>query len=392
MNTPPSARLSLRSQMPVTAKWAYFDHAAVAPLPQSTATAISQWLGDASEEGDTCWPRWAKEVEATRQAAATLLSAQSEEIALVPNTTAGINLVAEGFPWSAGDNVITLENEFPSNLFPWMNLTGRGVECRRVPVEKGRVDLQHIDEAIDNRTRIVSVSWVGFASGWRIDPKALAELCHRRGTLFFLDAIQGLGVFPLDVNLAGIDFLAADGHKWLLGPEGAGILYVRQEHLARLRPLNVGWNSVPASQKFDSRNMELRPTAARYEGGTQNVAGMVGLGASLKMLRELGVGPSQSPVAEWVLDVTDHASSRLLTFGAKLISPHEGENRSGILTFQLPGQEPAEIRERLLKAGIVTSCRGGGVRLSPHGYNTREEIDRVIDVLQEGVMDRATSR
>ncbi len=378
--------------MPVTAKWAYFDHAAVAPLPQSTATAIAQWLREAAEEGDTCWPHWAKEVEATRQAAATLLNAQSQEIALVPNTTAGINLVAEGFPWSAGDNVVTLENEFPSNLFPWMNLAGRGVECRRVPVENGRVDLQRIDEAIDSRTRIVSVSWVGFASGWRIDPRAMAELCHRRGALFFLDAIQGLGVFPLDVNLAGIDFLAADGHKWLLGPEGAGILYVRQEHLARLRPLNIGWNSVPASQKFNSRTMELRPTAARYEGGTQNVAGMVGLGASLKMLRELGVGPSQSPVADWVLDVTDYASSRLLTLGAKLISPHEGEKRSGILTFQLSAQEPAQIRERLLTAGIVTSCRGGGVRISPHGYNTREEIDRMIDVLQEGAMDRAISR
>jgi selenocysteine lyase/cysteine desulfurase len=367
--------------MPVTAKWAYFDHGAVAPLPQPTRVTIAAWLNEAAEEGDVPWQNWSQQVERTRLAAANLVGAGVEEIALVPNTTSGISLVAEGFPWREGDNVVTLGNEFPSNLYPWLNLASRGVQTRKVPLEGGRVDLSRVEEAIDGGTRLVSLSWVGFASGWRIDPAAAAELCHRRGCLFLLDAIQGLGVFPLDVKATGIDFFAADGHKWLLGPEGAGLLYVRREHLDLLRPLGLGWHSVASTGGFSSE-MNLRPTAARYEGGTQNMAGMIGLGASLALLSELGVGPTSSPVAEQVLAITDYACERLASLGAVLLSPREGEHRSGIVTFQIPGKDSVEIRKALLAAGIVTSCRGGGVRISPHGYATKEEIDRLIEVLR----------
>ncbi len=373
-----------RSQMPVTAKWAYFDHGAVAPLPEPVRVAIAAWLQEAAEEGDVPWQSWSQQVERTRLAAANLVGAEVEEIALVPNTTIGISLVAEGFPWTEGDNVVTLANEFPSNLFPWMNLASRGVETRKVPVDGGRVDLNRVNDAIDSRTRLVSLSWVGFASGWRIDPRVMAEMCHRKGCLFFLDAIQGLGVFPLDVEATGIDFFAADGHKWLLGPEGAGLLYIRGEHLELLRPLGVGWHSVPSSGGFSSE-MNLRPSAAKYEGGTQNMAGMTGLGASLDLLSELGVGPTGSPVADLVLAITDYACERLSLLGAVLLSPREAENRSGIVTFQIPGQDPAEIRKALLAAGIVTSCRGGGVRISPHGYNMRQEIERMIETLSPRV-------
>lgn len=368
-----------RTQMPVAAKWAYFDHGAVAPLPEPTRGAMAAWLDEAAKEGDVPWQSWSGQVEATRLAAATLVGAAAEEIALVPNTTTGIGLVAEGFPWQPGDNVVTLANEFPSNLYPWLNLASRGVESRKVPVNGGRVDLNRVEEAIDGRTRLVSLSWVGFSSGWRIDVSAAAELCHRKGCLFFLDAIQGLGVFPLDVRSSGIDFFAADGHKWLLGPEGAGILYVRREHLDLLRPLGLGWHSVVGGGSFTSE-MNLRPTAARYEGGTQNMAGMIGLGASLTFLTKLGVGSEISLVGDLVLSITDYACERLVSLGAKLLSPRDGDHRSGIVTFQIPGHDPVEIRKALLAAGVVTSCRGGGVRISPHGYNTRDEIDRLIDV------------
>ena len=377
----PEIQSRFRAQMPVTAKWAYFDHAAVAPLPEPARAAIATWLKETAEEGAVPWQSWSQQVERTRLAAATFVGAEVEEIALVPNTTTGISLVAEGFPWREGDNVVTLANEFPSNLYPWLNLASRGVETRKVPVDDGRVDLNRLKEALDDRTRLVSLSWVGFASGWRIDVAAAAELCHRLGCLFILDAIQGLGVFPLDVKQTGIDFFAADGHKWLLGPEGAGLLYVRREHLDLLRPLGLGWHSVASSGGFTSE-MNLRPTAARYEGGTQNMAGMIGLGASLALLADLGVGPSHSPVAEPVLSMTDYASEWLASIGAVLISPREGAHRSSIVTFQLPGRDSAEVRKALLAAGIVTSCRGGGVRISPHGYATREEIDRLIEVLR----------
>jgi selenocysteine lyase/cysteine desulfurase len=368
--------------MPISERLAYFDHAAVAPLPTPAREKISRWLDQATLEGDTVWPEWAARMEDVRRTAAQLINAQPEELALVPNTTTGIGLVAEGLPWQAGDNVVTLANEFPSNQYPWMNLAGRGVETRRVPVEGGVVDLDRLAAACDSRTRVLTISWVGYATGWRIDVRQVADLCRRTGCLFFLDAIQGLGVFPLDVQVDGVDFLAADGHKWLLGPEGAGILFVRREHLERLRPLNVGWNSVQQGSDYTRVELNLRAEAARYEGGSQNMVGFTGLGASLDLLTELGVGPQASPVAECVLSLTDYACERLQALGATLLAPRVTVHRSGIVTFQIPGRDANDIRRHLQAAGIITRCRAGGVRISPHGYNTREEIDRMIEQLQ----------
>lgn len=372
----------LREQMPITRRWVYFDHAAVAPLPEPTRQEIRKWLNEATEMGGLSWQRWSARLEEVRKAAAELIGAEPAEIALVPNTTSGISLIAEGFPWREGDNVVTLENEFPSNQYPWMNLSSRGVELRRVPVEGGVVDLDRVADACDARTRIVSLSWVGYATGWRIDVREAAQMCHDRGCLLFLDAIQGLGLFPLDVTAAGVDFLAADGHKWLLGPEGAGILYIRRPHLERLRPLMVGWNSVVQRSDYSRIELRLRPEAARYEGGSLNMVGFLGLGASLDLLRGLGVSPRASPLAEHVLAVTDAACQGLQAQGAELHAPRVGPHRSGIVTFRLPGHASAAVRQRLEAAGIVARCRAGGVRISPHGYATFEEVDRMIEVLQ----------
>src|SRR5262245_37883371 len=256
--------------MPIAQHVAYFDHAAVAPLPATTRNAIQRWLQQATEEGDVVWGQWAARMEEIRATAARLINAQPGEIALVPNTTSGISLVAEGLDWLSGDNVVTLANEFPSNQYPWMNQAWRSIEVRRVPVDNGIVDLDRVAAACDQRTRIVSLSWVGYASGWRIDVHQVAQMCRRLGCLFFLDAIQGLGVFPLDVQATGVDFLAADGHKWLLGPEGAGLLFVRQEHLSLLRPLMVGWNSVVQGSDYTRIELNIRNESARYEGGSQN--------------------------------------------------------------------------------------------------------------------------
>lgn len=371
-----------RAEMPIASQVAYFDHAAVAPLPARAKKAVLDWLEQATNEGDVAWLQWAKRLEQVRARAAALVSAEPDEIALVPNTTTGISLVAEGFPWRAGDNIVTLANEFPSNQYPWMNLAERGVETRRVPVEGGVVDLDRVAAACDGRTRLVSLSWVGYASGWRIDVREAAELCHRQGALLFLDAIQGLGVFPLDVRASGVDFFAADGHKWLLGPEGAGLLYVRQEHLALLRPLMVGWNSVVQGNDYTKIELKVRAEAARYEGGSQNMVGFAALGASLDLLAELGAGPRSSPVADRVLAVTEYACQRLQELGASLLAPRTGNHRSGIVTFHLPGQDSNEVRRRLEQARFITRCRAGGVRISPHGYATRDEVDRLIEELR----------
>jgi selenocysteine lyase/cysteine desulfurase len=366
-----------RSQMPVTAKWAYFDHAAVAPLPATTQQSIVAWAGQAALEGDTCWPAWNKRVNEARALAAQLLGADEREVALVHSTTEGIGLVAEGFPWREGDNVVTLDNEFPSNLYPWMNLAARGVETRRVTAREGRADLDQLVAACDQRTRIISVSWVGYVTGWRVDLNALVELARRQGALLFVDAIQGLGVFPIDVKATPIDFLAADGHKWLLGPEGAGLFYLRREHLELLRPIGVGWHSVQHASDYSRIELALKASAERYEGGTQNMVGFLGLADSLEML----LGYTQPAIARRVLDITDLACERLRQAGALVASPREGDHRSGIVSFELPDQDALAVKRRCLAAGVVLSARGGKLRIAPHAYANLDDIDRLIDSL-----------
>ncbi len=182
--------------MPVAERWAYFDHAAVAPLTSAAAKAVREWCDAAVNDGDTRWPEWSRASEATRDAAARLIGAERDEIALVPSTSAGIGIVAEGLDWRPGENVVTLADEFPSNAYPWLNLASRGVEARRVPTDNGRLDLDKLAAAIDARTRIVSVSWVGYAVGYRHEIERITEIAHERGALVMLDAIQGLGVVP----------------------------------------------------------------------------------------------------------------------------------------------------------------------------------------------------
>lgn len=372
-------RVSLRQQMPVSKKWAYFDHAAVAPLTLPAQQAIAQWLVEAAEEGDTVWLDWAHKLKDCRRAAAELIGAEPREIALLPNTTAGINVVAEGIDWQAGDNVVTLDDEFPSNLYPWLNLEDRGVETRRVPTYRGQVTPEQIAAHCDENTRVVSVSWVGYANGCRRTLRPLADVAHAVEALFFVDAIQGLGIFPLDVEQDGIDALAADGHKWMLGPEGAGIAYISPQALDRLRPTGVGWNSVVQGSNFDLIELNLKPNASRYEGGTYAMAGFLGLGASLQLLLELGV----ENIAAAILEYHDFAARELAARGAELFSPETEEDRAGIISFALPERDPLQVRRAALELGVALACRGGRLRISPHAYNDTVDLERLLAVVDE---------
>lgn len=368
--------------MPAAQQWAYFDHAAVSPLPGPTRDAILRWCQQAAEQGDVAWPHWERRVEEVRGLVAGLIGAERQEIALVSNTTAGISLVAEGFPWQAGDNVVTLANEFPSNQYPWLHLASRGVETRRVAVDDAAIPWDRVAAACDARTRILAVSWVGYATGWRIDVGEVVDWAHQRGVLVLLDAIQGLGLFPLNVRRTGVDFVAADGHKWLLGPEGAGVFYLRAEHLDRLRPLGVGWNSVVQAHDFSRCDLALRPEAARYEGGSQNMVGLTALGASLQLLAGFGLTADASPAAERVLEVSGYAVERLTALGARITSSLAPRHRSGILSFDLPGRDLQVVRRRCLAAGVVLSVRSRGLRISPHAYVNEDDVERLIAALQ----------
>ena len=370
---------TFRGEMPIANRWAYFDHAAVAPISGPARVAIEQWADDALVNGAVHYTDWTAKLARLRSLAAESMGAEPGEVALVSNTTAGINLVAEGFPWRTGDNVVTRADEFPSNQYPWMNLANRGVEVRRLPVgEDGSLDLNRLSDACDARTRIVTLSWVAYANGWRHDLDEIARLVHERGALLFVDAIQGLGVFPLDVRRTPIDFLAADGHKWLLGPEGAALFYCRREHLDRLHALGVGWNSVVHAHDFSRIDLELKPAAERYEGGSPNCAGLIGLGASLELLASYGF----EAIAARVLELTDLACARLTAAGATILSNREGHHRSSIVAFTLPAADPQQVRRRCLERGVVLSCRGGGLRISPHAYNNEADLDRLIEAIE----------
>ncbi len=383
MNAVPETRIettrrNLREQMPVTKKWAYFDHAAVAPITAAASAAMNRQIRQALDEGDTAWPEWARQLRETRRAAADLIRANLEEIALVPNTTAGINLVAEGLDWRAGDNVVALADEYPSNLYPWMHLADRGVETRLVPTADGRVDYDQLADRCDECTRLITVSWVAFSNGCRRDLKSIGDIATRCGALFFVDAIQGLGAFPLDVRATPVDFLAADGHKWMLGPEGAGMAYIRRDRLPLLRPISVGAHSVVHSTDYTHIELRLKEDASRYEGGSLNVPGMLGFGASLRLLQEIGV----ANIAAAVLDISDHLCSELEKLGLTVISPRNGEERSGIVSFELPGADLLAVRRHCLERGVALACRAGRIRVSPHGYNNYEDVERLIEALQ----------
>ncbi len=373
----PSAE-DLRRYMRVVDGWVYLDHAGVSPLPEPSRAALAEWAYDMAANGAVHWSNWVSRAELARQRAAQLLGAQIDEVALVRNTTEGVNIVAEGFPWRAGDNLITLADEFPSNVFPWLNLAARGVEARLLPVPQGGLDPAQIGAACDGRTRLVAISWVNYATGWRNDLDALAEVCHRRGVYLFVDAIQGLGALPLDVAQTPIDFLAADGHKWLLGPEGAGVFYLRREHLGLLRPLGVGWNSVVHAGDFTNLEPRWKPSAARYEGGSTTLGAFAALAESLGLLLQCGVGP----IASRILDLSDELCERLKHAGAFVASCREGERRSGIVAFELAGRNAQAVRARLRAEGIVVSCRAGWLRASPHAYNTSDELVRLVEALQ----------
>lgn len=369
---------AIRTHFPITSKWAFFDHAAVAPIPDTAAAEMARYARVVGENGIAAVQELVAGTNRVRTLAAKLINAPTvEDVVFVPNTTVGIGLIAEGFLWKAGENVVLAAEEYPSNQYPWLNLQSRGVEVRRVPSRGNRVDIADIAAAMDTKTRVLSASAVQFASGFRADLDTLGELCRSRGVFFFVDAIQALGVFPLDMQRTPIDALAADGHKWMLAPEGAGFAYIRREWVDRLHPIGVGAHSVVRPFEYSSIDFALKPHAGRYEGGALNVPGLWALGASLDLLLSAGI-PN---VTARVLELTDYLCERVTAVGCEVFSSRVGNDRSGIVSFTKPGHDQKEVMKQCRAAGVVVNCRADRLRTSPHCYNTFEEIDRLVKVL-----------
>ncbi|KAA5546350.1 aminotransferase class V-fold PLP-dependent enzyme [Roseiconus nitratireducens] len=367
--------------MPVTEKWAYLDHAAVGPLSRPAADALRTYAAQAETEGDTVWPQWARRVETLRGQFAELVGTASEEICLVPNTSTGISLVAEGFPWKPGDSVVIPDGEFPSNLFPWQNQGSRGVQLRVVPRRDGRVLADDLFAHVDDSTRLIALSWVGYGSGFRADLDEIVRRAHARGILVFVDAIQGLGVFDLDLGHTDVDFLAADGHKWMLGPEGLGVAVIRKRHLDTLRCATVGWNSVRNTFNYAQPEFTLRPSAARFEPGSANMPGSAALSASLGIILAIRRAHGPKAIGDRVVSLASGLTDRLAAIGVSTRMPDADAQRSGIVTFEVPDRDPAEVRRRALDQGCVVSCRDGGVRAGIHAYNDSSDLQRLVDAV-----------
>lgn len=372
--------LSYRGHFPVTEKWVFLNHAAVAPLSRAAQQKLHAWADDTAANGDVHEGQWWREIESVRARAARLVSAAPGEIAFLKNTSEGIAQVAEGFPWRAGDNIVQPAGEYPANVYPWMHLASRGVELRVVPCRGVRIEPADLEAAMDDRTRLLTVSFVQFATGFRSDLAALGALCRRRGIDFCVDAIQGLGVFPIDVKAMGIDYLAADGHKWLVAPEGAAIFYVSAEKLEKLRPISIGWKSVVNMLDYSHIDYRLKADASRFEGGSFNMPGILALGASLELLETIGIATINARVRA----VTDYLVERLPARGATIASLRDESSWSGIVSFRLPHEpDPLALVRRLRQEHIVLSCRDGRLRASPHFYNDKSDIDRLLERLPD---------
>lgn len=367
----------IRKTFPITRRFGYFNHAGVSPFSTRVAEALHRHAEEQTTRAGFAEPSWVKRVEEARRQAAILVNARPSEIAFVDNTTQGLNYFARGLAWKKGDNVVLPRVEFPSNVYPWLSLKELGVRLKFVPEREGRVLVEDVEQAIDGRTRIVAISFVEFASGYRNRLAEIGKICRRRGVYFVVDGIQGLGAIKLDVKKCLIDGLSAGGHKWLLAPQGTGIFYCSRRVLDELRHPTPGWLSMVDWENFYDFSFKFWPDCRRYESAQKNLIGIAGLGEALKMINELGI----ESIERRIIDITDHLCDRLEACGARVFSPRGEGEKSGIVTFW-PRRETAEkICARLFKRGIMVVPRQGKIRVSPHFYNTKAELDRLVRAL-----------
>jgi len=367
----------LRHEFPVTKRYAYLDHATVAPIPTCTADAIRGFIAETENNGYVNGDLWDRRAADVRKLAAQLIGADGDEIAFVKNTTEGICHVANGLRWQEGDNVVITNVEFPTNVYPWMNLEARGVQVRRVEEVEGRIPFEDIEAAVDGRTRVVSLSFVQFLSGFRCDVERIGKLCADRGALFCLDAIQGLGALDLNVKAAGVHFLSSDGHKWLLAPEGTGIFFCDRSVWDQIDVSEAGWMGVVDRSDYTDYNFTFQPNAARFECGSLNTTCIYGLGSSLALLLSVGVGN----IERHILGLTEYLCDGLEGRDCTIVSPRGRGETSGIVTFIPSGGNAAGVHRSLTADGVICSLRNGAIRVSPHFYNNAADINLLLTAI-----------
>lgn len=365
-----------RTFFPVCERKIYLNNAGVAPTSTSVRRAATEWFDAMVERGFDDPDSWERRLDQTRANAARLLGCDADEVAFVRSTSHGLGLVAEGIDWQPGDEIaVCAEVEYPSNVYPWLHLEQtRGVKVRNVEAVRGGVVLAEVQAALTDRTRLVTVSAVQYATGHATDLDAIGALCKDRGVLFCVDGIQRLGAFDIDVRRSNIDFLSADSHKWMLGLVGTGVMYVRREVLPSLRPVLVGWKSTTDAFNFDRVHFELRKDAAKLEEGTLAIPMIYGMNAGIEMILDVGM----DAVSGHIRELLAYAERRLVDAGLE-VSPAPSE-RAGILMVS-PVGDPQSVLQRCIDRNIEVSLRRGRLRIAPHVYNNRADIDAFVDAV-----------
>lgn len=366
-----------RSEFAVTQRCVYLNHASAGVLPLSSKAAIESFLREHAESGVLgTFPHDCRMPE-LRERIGRFVGADGTQIALVPNTSAAAGTIAAGLDWKSGDEVLLCDNEFPANAVPWVALRNRGVDVRLLPTARERLTPDVLRRELSERTRLVAVSWVSYGDGYRHDLAGLADAAHSTGALLCVDAMQGLGAFPLDVAALGVDAMFSGGAKWMLALHGIAMLYLGPELGTRLGIAAPGWRSLQDMWDFHNLDQAYTRDAMRFEAGTPNLIGAISLVAAIDLLTRSG----PEAIAAHILALTDRLCEGLARLGAHRSSLRGEGISSGIVTFALPGIDSIELGRALEHDGIVTTYRTTGIRVSPHGYNTSAEIDMLLDKL-----------
>lgn len=369
----------IRALFPAARKYVYLNSAAVAPMPMPAVEAVNMQLRDASENGTVNYLEWVATKNRARQIAAEMLGARADQIAFMRNTSDGFSTVANGFNWQAGDNIVTFAKEFPANFYAWRRIRDDfGIELRLCPERRGRIDMEEFISLIDGNTKIVSISAVQFASGFRADLRRIGEAARKYDALFAVDIIQGFGAMPFDLPAQVVDIASGASHKWLCAPEGCGILYLSDRARERIEPTLVGWISVEEPWDFDDFEQDFKPTALAWESGTGCSSLFYGLEQSLKLLRSVGA----EKIEAYLEELTDYLCELLARKNYEIVSSRDKGEKSQIVCIRRRDGLPAnEIARHLQDKNIIVSPRGERLRVAPHFFNIREEIETLADEL-----------
>ncbi len=371
---------AVRAQFPITEDYIFFDLANKCALPRFATRAIHEYTAKQERMGGHK-DEWFRTIEEARSRFAQLVNAHPSEIALLKNTSEGLNVAANGIPFKAGENVVVNLSEHPNNISCWLNLQRRGVEVRWAPTRNGEVTAEALAATVDERTRALAIALVTYAPGNRNDVKALAAFCRARGIYTVVDAVQAVGTLEVNVADLGVDMLATSGHKALFVPHGVGLFFCRRERLDDIAPFYVARSGMvrPVAVEHDADHYELAlaPSAARYEIGNNNYLGITVLNESLKFLLDLGM----ARIERRILELSGYLTDRLLAAGFEVLSPREAHRRSAIVCVRVA--EPARLHAWLLARKVITTCRRDSLRLSLGIYNSEEEIDTFVKLVRQ---------